>query len=223
VKARILTLLSFLTVLLLWSGATSRPALAEDGPSSLYKRYGPVPGESLARVGEPAPNFTLDAVVGKEAGKEFKRISLTDYRGKWVVLFFYPLDFTFVCPTEIRGFNDVLASFKKLNTEVLGASVDSKFSHLAWMQRGDLGDLKFPLLSDLKKETATRYGIFDEKEGVAMRGLFIIDPNGILQYQLVHNLSVGRSVEETLRVLAALQTGELCPLGWKPGEKTLSK
>jgi peroxiredoxin 2/4 len=172
-----------------------------------------------AKVGEPAPNFTLDAVVGKE----FKKISLTDYRGKWVVLFFYPLDFTFVCPTEIRGFNEKLDAFKELNAVVIGASVDSKFSHLAWIQRGALGDLKYPLLSDFKKEVAERYGILDYKEGVALRGLFMIDPDGVLQYQLVHNLSVGRSVEETLRVLEALQTGELCPIGWHKGEKTLGK
>ena len=174
---------------------------------------------NIAKVGEPAPNFTLDAVLGTE----FKKISLTDYRGKWVVLFFYPLDFTFVCPTEIRGFNQALDSFSKLNAVVLGASVDSKFSHLAWIKRGDLGDLKYPLLSDFNKETAERYGILDEREGAALRGLFIIDPNGVLQYELVHNLSVGRSVEETLRVLEALQTGELCPLGWHKGEKTLGK
>jgi alkyl hydroperoxide reductase subunit AhpC len=172
-----------------------------------------------AKVGEPAPNFTLDAVTGKE----FKKISLIDYRGKWVVLFFYPLDFTSVCPTEIKGFSQALDSFSELNAVVLGASVDSKFSHQAWIQRGDLGDLKYPLLADFKKEVAERYGILDEREGAALRGLFIIDPDGVLQYQLVHNLSVGRSVEETLRVLEALQTGELCPLGWHKGEKTLGK
>jgi peroxiredoxin (alkyl hydroperoxide reductase subunit C) len=172
-----------------------------------------------ARVGKPAPDFTLDAVVNQE----FKEVRLADYRGKWVVLFFYPLDFTFVCPTEIKGFNTALADFKKLNAEVLGASVDSKYSHLAWIKRGDLGDLRFPLLSDFRKDVAARYGILDEKEGAALRGLFIIDPDGTLQYVLVHNLSVGRSVEETLRVLEALQTGELCPLGWKPGQKTLGK
>ncbi|HEY6839247.1 MAG TPA: peroxiredoxin [Geobacteraceae bacterium] len=174
-------------------------------------------------VGEKVPNFTLDALVGAEQGKEFKRISLSDYRGKWVVLFFYPMDFTFVCPTEIKGFNAALAEFKKLNAEVLGASVDSKYSHLAWLKSGAIGDLKYPLLSDIRKEVARQFGILDEKEGVALRGLFIIDPDGVLQYELVHNLSVGRSVDETLRVLEALQTGELCPLGWKPGEKTLGK
>ena len=203
--------------------ALASSSLAEEG-----KPYpAPTPaGEypvALARIGEPAPNFTLDALMGAEPGKEFGKITLSDYRGKWVVLFFYPLDFTFVCPTEIKGFNAALPEFKKLKAEVLGASVDSKFSHLAWLKSGTLGDLKYPLLSDIRKEVARKYGILDEKEGVALRGLFIIGPDGILQYQLVHNLSVGRSVEETLRVLEALQTGELCPLGWKPGEKTLGK
>jgi len=172
-----------------------------------------------AMVGEPAPAFSLEAVVNKE----FKRVNLADYRGKWVVLFFYPGDFTFVCPTEIRGFNAAVDRFTELNAVVLGASVDSKFSHLAWINRGDLGDLKFPLLADNKKDATIRYGILDEKEGVALRGLFIIDPNGVLQYQVVQTPSVGRSVEETIRVLEALQTGELCPLGWKPGEKTIKK
>ena len=180
-------------------------------------------GEDTAMVGTPAPAFTLDALVGKEPGKEFRKISLSDYRGKWVVLFFYPLDFTLVCPTEIKGFNASLDSFRSLNAEVLGASVDSKFSHLAWLQRGDLGDLRYPLLSDFKKEVTAAYGILNKEEGSSLRGLFIIDPQGVLQYELVHNLSVGRSVDETLRVLEALQTGEMCPLGWKPGQKTLGK
>ena len=172
-----------------------------------------------AKLGEPAPNFTLDAVVGKE----FKQVSLADYRGKWVVLFFYPLDFTFVCPTEIKGFNEAFGTFKEKNAVILGASVDSKWSHKAWIERGDLGELKYPLMSDFKKETAREYGILDEREGVALRGLFIIDDKGVLQYLSVNNLSVGRSVEETLRILEALRTGELCPLNWKPGQKTLGK
>lgn len=177
-------------------------------------------GEAVpAKVGEPAPNFTLDAVIGKE----FKKVSLADYRGKWVVLFFYPLDFSFVCPTEISGFNEAFDVFKEKNAVILGASVDSKWSHKAWIERGDLGEMKYPLLSDIRKEVARSYGILDEREGVALRGLFIIDGKGVLQYTVVHNLSVGRSIEEALRVLEALQTGELCPLGWKPGQKTLGK
>ena len=157
------------------------------------------------------------------SARSSKKSASPTYRGKWVVLFFYPLDFTFVCPTEIRGFNEARELFKEKNAVILGASVDSKWSHKAWIERGDLGDLQYPLLSDFKKETARKYGILDEKEGVALRGLFIIDDKGVLQYQSVNNLSVGRSVEETLRVLEAIQTGELCPLGWKPGQKTLGK
>lgn len=175
------------------------------------------------KVGQPAPDFVLDGVIGTEAGKEFSTISLADYNGKWLVLFFYPLDFTFVCPTEIKGFNDALPQFKKLGAEVVGVSVDSKYSHLAWLKRGDLGKLNYPLLSDIRKEAAEQYGVLDTAEGIAQRGLFIIDPKGILQYQVVHNMDVGRSVEETLRVLEALQSGGLCPLGWKPGQKTIPK
>ena len=118
----------------------------------------------IAKVGEPAPPFALDALVGTQPGKEFKKITLNELRGKWVVLFFYPMDFTFVCPTEIKGFNEALPEFSKLNAVLLGASTDSKYSHLAWVQRGDLGALKYPLLSDLKKETATSYGCLDDIE-----------------------------------------------------------
>lgn len=207
-KLSTLTLLAALTVSVF---ATSLPsdaaAVAQQG----------------AKVGEPAPGFTLDAWVGTAPGKEFRQITLQEYRGKWVLLFFYPMDFTLVCPTEIRGFDRALEEFERLNTVVLGASTDSKFSHLAWVQRGDLGALRYPLLSDLKKEVARSYGCLDEKEGVAQRALYIIDPEGVLQYMTVHNLDVGRSVEETLRVLEALQTGSLCPLGWQPGQKTLPK
>ena len=213
----IAVLLTFAT--LITAGIPVVAAGESPGPPDRMSPHGMFAIPHRAKVGEPAPNFTLDAV----AGAEFKKVSLTDYRGKWVVLFFYPLDFTFVCPTEISGFNKALDEFSKLNAVVLGASVDSKYSHLAWIKRGDLGDLKYPLLSDITKETAEHYGILDKEEGVALRGLFIIDPNGVLQYQLVHNLSVGRSVEETLRVLEALQTGELCPIGWHPGQKTLGK
>jgi alkyl hydroperoxide reductase subunit AhpC len=170
-------------------------------------------------VGSVAPAFTLDAVDNLE----FKKISLADYRGKWVVLFFYPGDFTFVCPTEIKGFNKALGEFKAANTEILAASVDSKFSHLAWIKSGALEKLEFPLLSDLSKQTARAYGVLDEETSYAKRGLFIIDPNGVIQYRIVHSDKVGRSVEETLRVLKALQTEELCPINWKPGDKTIKK
>jgi len=178
---------------------------------------------AIAKVGVPAPGFSLEGVVGTAPGKEFRTVSLADFRGKWLVFFFYPADFTFVCPTEIKGFNSALEKFRELGAEVVGASTDSKWSHLAWIKRGDLGDLKFPLLADFNKVTARSYGILQEEAGVALRGLFIIDPNGVLQYQVVHNLDVGRSVDETIRVLEALQTGSLCPLGWKPEGKTLDK
>ncbi|ALC16066.1 alkyl hydroperoxide reductase subunit AhpC/ peroxiredoxin [Desulfuromonas soudanensis] len=172
----------------------------------------------MLQVGQPAPDFTLEGVIGKD----FKEFTLSDYQGKWVVLFFYPLDFTFVCPTEIVGFNERHEEFTRLNAEILGASVDSKFSHLAWISQ-ELGSLRYPLLSDITKEVARNYGILIEKQGIALRGLYIIDPSGVLRYELVHDLSVGRSVDETLRVLEGLQTGELCPMNWRKGAETLGK
>jgi peroxiredoxin (alkyl hydroperoxide reductase subunit C) len=205
------------TMILLAALTLSVPALPLDASASMSMM------PQGAKVGEPAPEFALDALVGTEPGKEFRKVTLSEFRGKWVVLFFYPADFSFVCPTEIKGFGDAMAKFEKLDAVVLGASTDSKYSHLAWLQRGDLGPLKYPLLSDLKKEAAMSYGCLDEKEGVAQRALYIVDPEGVLQYQVVHNLDVGRSVEETLRVLEALQTGSLCPIGWKPGQKTIPK
>lgn len=170
-----------------------------------------------AEIGSPAPIFTMDAVYNKE----FTKINLSDYRGKWVVLFFYPGDFTFVCPTEIKGFNKSLAEFKAINAEVLAVSVDSKYSHLAWIKSGALDNLDFPLLSDFSKLTARAYGVLDETAGSARRGLYIIDPKGIIQHILIQNDKVGRSTDETLRVLKALQTEELCPINWKPGDKPI--
>lgn len=171
-----------------------------------------------AEIGSPAPPFSLDGVVNLE----FKKVGLGDYRGKWVVLFFYPADFSFVCPTEIRGFGAALKEFRQANAEVLGVSVDSQFSHLAWIKSGTLGTLEYPLLSDLTKRVSRAYGVLDEASGTARRGLFIIDPQGGVQYKVVHSDRVGRSVDETLRVLKALQTEELCPINWKPGEKTIA-
>lgn len=168
------------------------------------------------QVGKPAPDFKAEAVVGTE----FKNIKLSDYRGKWVVLFFYPLDFTFVCPTEISGFNDCTKDFDDAGAVILGGSVDSKHSHLAWV-KGDLGELNFPLFSDITKDICRDYQVLLEDEGIALRGLFIIDPEGNLVYQVVHGDNIGRSTDETLRVLKALQTGVRCPVNWKPGEKTL--
>ena len=170
------------------------------------------------QVGKPAPNFTVEAVVGQEV----KKLSLSDYKGKkWVVLFFYPLDFTFVCPTEIVEMSEKYSEFTKLNAEVLGGSVDSVYSHKSWMK--DLGQLNYPLFSDITRDMSREYGVLIEEKGHSLRGTFIIDPEGILRYQLVHDLTVGRSADETLRVLESLQTGELCPANWKKGQKTLGK
>ena len=169
------------------------------------------------KVGQNAPEFTLQGVVGDK----FKDVCLDEYKGKWVVLFFYPLDFTFICPTEITEFSKRDNEFKSLSAQVLGVSIDSVFSHKAWLK--ELGILNYPLLSDITKEVSRKYGVLLEDKGFALRGTFIIDPEGKLRYQLVHDLGIGRSVEEILRVLRALQTGELCPVEWKPGKKSLGK
>jgi len=174
-------------------------------------------------VGRPAPDFTMETVSGD--GVDFGKVSLSDYRGKWLVFFFYPLDFTFVCPTEITALSDAADQFAALDTEVLGVSVDSIHSHKAWISTpkdsNGLGRLNFPLASDITKKVANDYGILIEEEGIALRGLFIIDPEGELKYQVVNHNDVGRSVEETLRVLQALQSGGLCAMNWKPGDKNL--
>lgn len=179
----------------------------------------PALSENRAEIGSPAPAFTLEGVVDLQ----IKKVSLADYRGKWVILFFYPADFSFVCPTEIKGFNQALPDFRQANAEVLAVSVDSKFSHLAWIKSGALDKLDYPLLSDFSKQVARAYGVLNEESSAARRGLFIIDPSGVVQYQVVHSDKIGRSIEETLRVLQALQTEELCPLNWKPGQKTIKK
>ena len=179
------------------------------------------------RVGQAAPDFTATAVVDQE----FKDIKLSGYRGKYVVLFFYPLDFTFVCPTEITAFSDRHAEFKALNTEILGISVDSQFSHLAWIQTdrksGGIGDIHYPLVADLKKEISTAYNVLDPDAGIALRGLFVIDQDGVIQHSTINNLGFGRSVDETLRVLQAIQhiqthPDEVCPADWQPGQKTMN-
>lgn len=176
-------------------------------------------------VGRQAPDFALEGVLN---GK-FSTYRLSDYQGKWVVLFFYPLDFTYVCPTEILGFSDRLGEFRKLNTEVLGVSVDSKYCHLAWTERpreeGGIKGLSYPLLEDLGKELAAEYGVLAEGGKIALRGLFLIDPDGVIQHVTVNNTAVGRSVDETLRLLQAFQYvrehGEVCPVDWKPGQKAM--
>ncbi|KAJ8130269.1 hypothetical protein O1611_g3360 [Lasiodiplodia mahajangana] len=182
---------------------------------------------SAAFVTRPAPEFTATTVF---PGGEFKDISLSEYLGQWVVLLFYPLDFTFVCPTEIIQYNEALPRFKAINTTVLGVSTDSHFSHLAWVERprkqGGLGpDLQLPLVSDKSHKISRSYGVLLEEEGVALRGLFIIDPKGVLRQITVNDLPVGRDVEETLRLVQAFQFtdehGEVCPAGWHTGSKTM--
>lgn len=179
--------------------------------------------EPVAKVGQPAPDFTMATTADLETLQS--KVSLSDYKGKWLVLFFYPLDFTFVCPTEILGLSDAYDEFVKLGADVLGVSTDSVYSHRAWIKtprnQNGIEGVRFPLASDITKEVSRKYGVLIPEQGVALRGLFIIDPEGVLQYAVINSLSVGRSVAETLRVLQALQTGELCPADWKPGQKTL--
>ena len=169
----------------------------------------------MIQVGQQAPDFTLEGVVDGE----FTTVTLSDYRDKWVVLFFWPLDFTFICPTEVTEFNKRYREFDDLNAVVFGASIDSKYAHKAWTEQ--IGPTSFPLLSDISKEVSRNYGILIEGQGIALRGTFIIDPEGKIRYQLVHDLNVGRSIDEVLRVLEALQTGEMCPVDWTPGKPTL--
>ncbi len=177
----------------------------------------------IAQVGQKAPDFSMDST--KDMEKLDKKVSLSDYKGKWLVFFFYPLDFTFVCPTEITALSDRYEDFDALGAEILGCSTDSVHSHKAWINtprsQNGLGPLKYPLASDITKEVARKYGVLIEDQGIALRGLFIIDPDGVLRYSVVHDLNIGRSVDETLRVLEALQTGGLCPANWKKGQKTL--
>ncbi len=175
-------------------------------------------------VGNKAPEWKADALIGTE----FKTLSSQDFKGKWKVLFFYPLDFTFVCPTEIVAFNDASPKFKELNCEVLGCSIDSKFSHLAWSKtarnQGGIGELKIPLLADVTKKIANDYGVL-LNDGVALRGLFLIDENDIVQHSTINNLGVGRNVDEILRLVEAFQFtakyGEVCPAGWTKGKDSM--
>tara|TARA_Y100001968_G_C19302690_1_gene689955 strand:- start:285 stop:881 length:597 start_codon:yes stop_codon:yes gene_type:complete len=179
------------------------------------------------RVGMQAPDFSATAVVDQE----FKNITLSQYRGKYVVLFFYPLDFTFVCPTEITAFSDRYTDFSSKNTEVLGVSVDSKFTHLAWIQtprnEGGIGDINYPLVSDLKREICQSYNVLNE-DGEADRGLFLINPKGVIMHATINKAPVGRNIDETLRILQAYQyveshPDEVCPAGWTPGDKTMKE
>ena len=181
--------------------------------------------QSSIQIQKSAPAFSATAVVNGE----FKKVSLSDYKGKWVVLFFYPLDFTFVCPTEIIAFSDRAAEFRSRRCEVIGCSIDSEYSHLAWINtprnKGGLGKMEIPLLADLTKSIAKSYGVLLEDDGVALRGLFIIDPKGILRQITVNDLPVGRNVDEVLRLVDAFQFtdehGEVCPANWSKGAATM--
>jgi len=170
----------------------------------------------MIKIGEPAPQFKGDAYVNGE----FKSLSLADYKGKWVVFFFYPLDFTFVCPTEIKAFAAQEQAFKDAGAAIVGCSIDSKYSHKAWFEK-DMKEVKFPILSDITKSVSRAYDVLDEEKGIANRGVFIISPEGIVKYACVTDLSVGRSSDEVLRALIASQSGALCPANWKPGDAHL--
>jgi peroxiredoxin 2/4 len=178
----------------------------------------------MARLtGKKAPYFEMETALGN--GQDFGKVTLDDYKGKWLIFFFYPLDFTFVCPTEITALSDAYDQFAELDTKILGVSTDSVYSHRAWIttprDQNGLGELNFPLAADLTHNVARDYDVLSEEEGTALRGLFIINPEGEVKYEVVTHNDVGRSVEETLRVLQALQSGGLCPANWRPGMKTL--
>jgi lipoyl-dependent peroxiredoxin subunit C len=176
-------------------------------------------------VGQPAPNFNVKAYDRTKNGtdKEFTSVTLNDFKGKWVCLFFYPLDFTFVCPTELVAFNKMLGEFADRNCVVLTASTDSEFSHKGWCEsHNDLKGMRYLMLADTTHTLARAFGVLKEDAGIAYRGIFLIDPNGIVRWLAVHDLPVGRNVEEVLRVLDALQTDKLCPCNWQKGEETIN-
>jgi peroxiredoxin 2/4 len=168
----------------------------------------------MLSVGDRAPDFTLPGIFQGKVSD----YSVNNYKEKWLVLFFYPADFTFICPTEVTGFSKRVKEFRAENAEILGVSVDSVTSHRSWAD--ELGGISYPLLSDEEKKISRAYGVLDEKEGVALRATFLINPNGEVAYVVISHVNVGRSVEETLRVLKALRTERLCPSDWKPGEAT---
>jgi alkyl hydroperoxide reductase subunit AhpC len=176
----------------------------------------------MLKVGDKFPNFSLTAVNGTNPKTAFTPVHNATYDGKWLVVFAWPKDFTFVCPTEIVGFNAVDSEFRDRDAQLLGLSIDSEHVHLAWRQsREDLGKVAFPWLSDIKRELTTGLGILDEKDGVALRATFVVDPQGIIRFVAVNDMSVGRNPQEVLRVLDALQTDELCPCNWQKGDETL--
>ena len=178
---------------------------------------------AIAKVGKPAPDFDLPSTKNIDTLKE--NVKLSDYKGKWLILLFYPLDFTFVCPTELIHFSDRLDELQGVGAEVIGISTDSVHSHRAWLKtpqdQNGIAGVKYPIASDTGGRLAAKYNILVDEANIALRGLFIINPEGILQYAVVHDLNIGRSVDETLRVLQGLQTGGLCAADWKPGQENL--
>jgi peroxiredoxin (alkyl hydroperoxide reductase subunit C) len=176
----------------------------------------------MLTVGDTFPSFKLQAVVSRDRGKEFTEINQGSYPGKWLVVFFWPLDFTFVCPTEIAEFGTKAGEFADRDAQVLGVSCDTHFVHLAWRNNhDDLRDLKIPMLADTKRELATALGVLHKQDGVPLRATFLVDPQGIIRWVSVNDLSVGRNVAEVVRTLDALQTDELCPCNWQKGDATL--
>jgi peroxiredoxin (alkyl hydroperoxide reductase subunit C) len=194
----------------------SSPALVDDGRASEE--------DIMTIVGNMAPSIKLDGVIHGE----FSTFDLPHMDGKWTILLFYPLDFTFVCPTEIIAFSDAYDRFKEIGVELYGVSIDSQYTHLAWTEtdrkKGGVGDIGYPLLADVKKQAAQAYGVLTDG-GVALRGLFLIDDEGVVQHATINNLGVGRSVDETLRLVQAFQhtrkSGEVCPANWEPGSDTM--
>jgi lipoyl-dependent peroxiredoxin subunit C len=173
-------------------------------------------------VGEQFPDFSVTATVSTNKDNAFKTITNEDYKGRWRIFFFWPKDFTFVCPTEIAAFGKLNKEFHDRDAQVLGCSIDSEFVHLAWRNNHpDLKDLPFPMLSDIKRDLCSTLGILDEKEGVAQRATYIVDPDNVIRFAYVTDLSVGRNPQEVLRVLDALQIDELCPCNWQKGQETL--
>ncbi len=178
---------------------------------------------AMAKVGQPAPDFNMPSTKDIETLRE--NVKLSDYKGKWLILLFYPLDFTLVCPTELIAFSDRLDELQGAGAEVLGVSTDSVHSHRAWLKtpqdNGGIEGVKYPIASDVGGKLARQYNILVEEANIALRGLFIVDPEGTLQYAVTHSLNIGRSVDETLRVLQGLETGGLCSADWKPGQANL--
>ncbi len=177
----------------------------------------------MLTIGDNFPQFALTAQNGTDLAKAFTPVTNETYAGKWLVVFAWPKDFTFVCPTEIVGFNEIAGDFADRDAQLLGLSTDSDFVHLAWRQsREDLGKVSFPWLADIKRELSTALGILEKNEGVCLRATFIVDPQGVVRFASANDLSVGRNPQEVLRVLDALQTDELCPCNWQKGEDTLA-